>query len=289
MEIIWNTQAGETPVLFKRQAIWQGIKILHGDVLAGEIPEHTPDVHEFNITLAGRLRVEKQTSAGRRVVQHASPGNLCLTPSGQPIRASWNERIENLALTFKPDFVERIALENKFSGGFELTEVYKTRDPLVVQIGLALLDELCAEDLTDPIYADTLSQSLVIHLLKHYTTARIAAVEPKGGLSGYKLRRVKEFIRENLDQDLTLAEIAEAADLSRYHFSRAFRQSTGTTPQKFLMEQRIERAKVLLTDRDLAIVDISLQTGFKNQSHFTTLFRKFTKLTPKSWRELKQA
>jgi len=55
------------------------------------------------------------------------------------------------------------------------------------------------------------------------------------------------------------------------------------------MQQRIERAKQLLAKDDLPIVEISLRTGFKNQSHFTTLFRKFTKLTPKTWRELKLA
>jgi len=168
-----------------------------------------------------------------------------------------------------------------------MIEKYQTKDPLVQQIALTLLDEISTEGATDRLYADTLSQSLVIHLLKNYTTAKLVPETAKGGLSGYKLRRVKEYIRENLDKDLSLSELAEVADLSRFHFSRAFRNSTGTTPQKFLMEQRIERAKVLLTEKDLPIVDISLQTGFKNQSHFTTLFRKFTKLTPKSWRELR--
>jgi len=53
------------------------------------------------------------------------------------------------------------------------------------------------------------------------------------------------------------------------------------------MQQRIERAKHLLTDADLPLVEVGLRAGFKNQSHFTTLFRKFTRLTPRSWRNLK--
>jgi AraC family transcriptional regulator len=77
--------------------------------------------------------------------------------------------------------------------------------------------------------------------------------------------------------------------LSQYHFARAFRKSTGLTPQQYLMQQRIERAKQLLASEDLPLVEISLRAGFKNQSHFTTLFRKFTKLTPKTWREMKLA
>jgi AraC family transcriptional regulator len=57
------------------------------------------------------------------------------------------------------------------------------------------------------------------------------------------------------------------------------------TPQQFVMQERIERAKELLQSEDLPIVEVSLLTGFKNQSHFTSLFRKFTRLTPKIWRE----
>ncbi|HWP54555.1 MAG TPA: helix-turn-helix transcriptional regulator, partial [Pyrinomonadaceae bacterium] len=71
--------------------------------------------------------------------------------------------------------------------------------------------------------------------------------------------------------------------------ARAFRKSTGLTPQHYLMERRIERAKQLLSDDGLPIVEVSLRTGFKNQSHFTTLFRKFTNVTPKVWRDLNLA
>jgi len=128
-----------------------------------------------------------------------------------------------------------------------------------------------------------------LHLLKNYSTANLKQENTHGGLSGYRLRRVKEFINANLEEDLSLAEIAAASDLSQYHFARAFRTSTGLTPQQYLMRQRVERAKELLANDNLPIVEISLRTGFKNQSHFTTLFRKFTKLTPKTWRELKLA
>jgi len=110
-----------------------------------------------------------------------------------------------------------------------------------------------------------------------------------GGLSGYKLRLVKEFIDAHLEDDLGLAEIAAVANLSQFHFARAFRKSTGLTPQHYLMERRIERAKQLLAKDELPIVEISLLTGFKNQSHFTTLFRRFTNSTPKTWRDLKLA
>jgi AraC family transcriptional regulator len=152
-----------------------------------------------------------------------------------------------------------------------------------------LLAEARSETPAGKLYVDSLIQTLTLHLLKNYSTAAPAPENPQGGLSGYKLRRVQEFIDAHLEQDLSLAEIARVSDLSQYHFARAFRKSTGLTPQQYLMQQRIERAKQLLAKEDLPIVEISLRTGFKNQSHFTTLFRKFTKFTPKNWRELKLA
>lgn len=289
MEVIWNTKTNESPILFKRQAEWKGIKLLHHHILSGELQEFIPNVHEFNITLGGSLRVEKKTDNGGTTVRYSKKGNLCITPSGQPMKASWQEKLENLAVVFDPSLVNQVALENNFSTGFEVIEMYKSEDPLVQQISLILLEEILSQEQTNNLYLDTLSQSLVIHLLKHYTTAKFGVKPKKGGLSGYKLKLVKEFINDNLTKDLSLSEIASVTGLSQYHFSRAFRKTTGTTLQNYLMNQRIERAKKLLADKNLPIVEISLQTGFKNQSHFTTKFRKFTNLTPKLWRDLKHA
>jgi AraC family transcriptional regulator len=194
-----------------------------------------------------------------------------------------------MGIFLTPEFVAQTAIENRFSPDFELFEIYKNEDALVQQIALNLLTESNSDTPTGKLYTDSLIQTLTLHLLKNYTNANSVKENLNGGLSGYKLRRVQEFIDANLEEDLSLAELAEVADLSQFHFARAFRKSTGKTPQNYLMEQRIERAKQLLAKEDLPIVEVSLQTGFKNQSHFTTLFRKFTKLTPKMWREMKLA
>jgi AraC family transcriptional regulator len=103
-------------------------------------------------------------------------------------------------------------------------------------------------------------------------------------LPPHRLHRVTDFIEANLDRDLELAEIAQAVELSPYHFARSFKQTTGVTPIQFLMQRRIERAKQLLAGSELPLADVALSVGFKNQSHFSTLFRKFTEITPKAWR-----
>ncbi|MGC2236959.1 MAG: AraC family transcriptional regulator [Pyrinomonadaceae bacterium] len=289
MQITWQTKPNQSPYLFLQQSEWTGLKVHRARVLPGRLAESAELPHKINIALSGNLTTEKTSTGGRLIVTRGGAGNLCITPSGQSMGAFWNKTLENLGFLLEPDFVAQTAAENRFSSNFEFTEVYKTEDALIQQIGLTLLEEAKSETPAGRLYADSLIQTLTLHLLKNYTTANAASENIHGGLSGYKLRRVKEFIDANLEEDLSLAEIAAVADLSQYHFARAFRKSTGLTPQQYVMRQRIERAKELLAKDDLPIVEISLRTGFKNQSHFTTLFHKFTKLTPKMWRELKLA
>ena len=74
--------------------------------------------------------------------------------------------------------------------------------------------------------------------------------------------------------------------MSQYRFARAFKQSTGIPPHQYLLSQRIERAKKLLALTQLQIADISYHLGFASQSHFTATFRRFTKVTPKAYRNL---
>jgi AraC family transcriptional regulator len=289
MQIVWNSNTNQSPYLFYQVGVWSGIKIRRAKVLPGRMLEHKADFHEINITLNGKLSVEKNSATGKKIVTKSGAGNVCITPCGQPVGAYWNNTLDNMGIFLTPEFVAQTAIENRFSPDFELFEIYKNEDALVQQIALNLLTESNSDTPTGKLYTDSLIQTLTLHLLKNYTNANSVKENLNGGLSGYKLRRVQEFIDANLEEDLSLAELAEVADLSQFHFARAFRKSTGKTPQNYLMEQRIERAKQLLAKEDLPIVEVSLQTGFKNQSHFTTLFRKFTKLTPKMWREMKLA
>ncbi len=288
IEINWQSEIKQSPIIFERHTSWSGIDVYHRKVMAGEYKEHFENFHEINVTLGGVAYTERQTSTGRQLRECTNDANICVMPANQPLSASWNDYYEGLTLKFNTDFMQQVALENNISPNFELKEA-RIDDLLIPEIGFALLNENDSESPVGKLYADSLSQTLAMHVLKNYSTANLFIKEVKGGLSGYKLRLVKEYVNDNLDQDLSMAELAKVAGLSRFHFSRAFRRSVGLTPQKYLMQQRIELAKVLLTNKNLAIVEISLQTGFKNQSHFTTLFRKFTNITPKLWRELKHA
>ena len=290
MQIIWQNEKLESQYSFRHRAEWTGLRIHHAHVMPGRMLEHAAEFHEINIPIAGRLITERITPTGKRKTHnYRNDGGICITPAGQSISAFWDAPLDHLGMFLTPDFVEKTAAENRFSPKFDFYDEVGAQDLLVQQIALTLLDEYNNENREGNFYADSLVNALTLHLLKNYSNAKSVRENTSGGLSGYKLRRVQEFIDANLEADLSLANLADVADLSQFHFARAFRKSTGQTTQQFLTARRIERAKQLLAAGDLPLVEISLQTGFKNQSHFTTLFRKFTKHTPKTWRELKLA
>src|SRR5713226_268425 len=105
-----------------------------------------------------------------------------------------------------------------------------------------------------------------------------------GTLPGGRLRRVTEYIQQNLDKDLTLAELAAVVYMSPYHFARLFKGSTGVPPHRFVVRQRIARASAFLATEELSIAQISRMVGFRTPSHFTTVFRRVTGITPRGHR-----
>ena len=113
------------------------------------------------------------------------------------------------------------------------------------------------------------------------------AVPVRGGIGTLpwgRLRRVTEYIQQNLDKDLTLAELAALLYMSPYHFARLFKCSTGVPPHRFVVRQRIARARAFLATQELSIAQISRMVGFRTASHFTTVFRRATGVTPRGYR-----
>jgi AraC family transcriptional regulator len=273
-----------SPYIFAKFLSWPGVKVGHGRLLPGESTNKHLNRHHIIIPLAGSFEASMVTVGGHIAHSRRTVGQACLVPAGQPYSAVWEEELEDLGIHLDPDYVARQARELVQTDRIDLVADCDIGDPLVHQIGWWLAAEVDAGAPAGAIYAETLVNTLVAHLLRHYSSAGERFQHHLGGLPKHKLRRVTEFIEENLEHDLTLTEIAEIAELSPFHFARSFKQATGSTPIQFLTQRRIDLAKRLLAESELPIVEIGLRAGFKNQSHFTTLFRKITAMTPKTYR-----
>jgi AraC family transcriptional regulator len=110
----------------------------------------------------------------------------------------------------------------------------------------------------------------------------------RGGLSPAALRRVQVFVEANLDRTIHLTDLAERAELSLYHFARAFKTSAGMTPRAFIEQRRIECAKRLIDQSDHSLVEIAVESGFGTQSRLTTTFKRRTGFTPAEYRRGRQ-
>jgi AraC family transcriptional regulator len=147
---------------------------------------------------------------------------------------------------------------------------------------LALEHELRVGESGTALYADSLGTALVAHLLTRYSSRGQRLREAPA--CTVRARRAAEFIRDNLDQDLTLSTIASTVHLSEYHLARMFRRTMGLAPHQFLIRCRIERAQHLLRRTDLALEEIAYRVGFSSASQLAFHFRRLMGTSPARFR-----
>ena len=161
------------------------------------------------------------------------------------------------------------------------------QDPLVAEIAFAIVSELQTQTAGGRVLAETLAVSLAARLMqRHGGLSRQSdfARLSKQGLDRRRLTRVKEYIAANLEGDLTIAQLAKVASLSRFHFARAFKVAVGKSPNQYVSAHRLERAKELLTRADQPLLDIAIALNFSSQANFTRAFHQSTGLTPGQYR-----
>ncbi|MBV9968913.1 MAG: helix-turn-helix transcriptional regulator [Xanthobacteraceae bacterium] len=132
-------------------------------------------------------------------------------------------------------------------------------------------------------YAEALG-SVLVHELARLERNGSEAPKFRGGLAGWQQKKVADYIEEHLEQDISLQRLAELAQLSRYHFARAFKHCFGLPPHRYHMSRRIERAKSLLEERARSVTEVGLLLGFAETSSFTTSFRRAVGVTPSEYR-----
>jgi AraC family transcriptional regulator len=143
-----------------------------------------------------------------------------------------------------------------------------------------LLAKECDADEEAPLFGESLTTALLAVL---FTSPHTRTNGVRSGLARWQLRGVVEYMEANLLEDIRLTELARVAGLSPSQFARAFKVSIGMTPHRWLVEQRIHRAKRLMTKSGKSISLAAHLAGFASQSHFTKAFRRVTGTTPGLW------
>jgi AraC family transcriptional regulator len=136
----------------------------------------------------------------------------------------------------------------------------------------------------DSLFRHQLTDLLATRVLAAHTGSPTTLQPTLGGLSPNVLRRAVERLRSDSDADVSLAALASDAGLSRFHFCRAFKESTGLSPHAWLRQYRLEQAMKMLRETDDAVVSIAAALGYSSQTAFAAAFRKLTGETPSDWR-----
>ena len=210
-------------------------------------------------------------------------GDIWLKPASSSGFWHWESTDECLVFMIEPAFLERVALENNClnSDNIEILPILLKRDPQIDMLATQFRREMYSPEFGERTYIESLANIFAIHLLRKYCAFPATLKQYEGGLPAYKLKQALNYINDNLDQPIKLKDIAQILDLSQYYFCHLFKESTGIAPYKYIIKQRVEKAKDLIKNSKLPLADIAYECGFSSQSQMTQHFRKCVGVTPK--------
>jgi AraC family transcriptional regulator len=157
-------------------------------------------------------------------------------------------------------------------------------DEITSHLGRTFLPALERPEQASRLFLDHAASALIAHFAHSYGGMGTGAAVARGGLAPWQERRAKEMMNDRLEEDVSLDELATECRLSRSHFARAFKKSTGHSPHRWFLLRRVESAKAMLTSSDVPISEIALAAGFADQSHLTKVFCKVVGAPPAAWR-----
>ena len=259
-------------------ARWSGLAIEDHSIPACVVARHTHVENFLHVVLRGSAKYEVLTG-GRTLRFAAVPGTTFILPRGTVDEVSWGGPIHRIAVAIHPSLLVKALDETADESDIELTEHWNVTDPHIMAVLLAMRTDLAEGSPAGRLYGESLANALAVYLLNRYTV-RHTPVTYRGGLPGYRLKRVLDYIGDNLRDDLSLSQLASVVGMSPHYFAELFRKSTGQTPHQYVLLQRIERAKQRLRDPDRSVIEVGLDAGFQNPSHFARAFRKLVGTSP---------
>ncbi len=279
------TQQPEPFSLLNHSQSWENIAVEQFHNPPGECNSHYEE-HTIYLSLAPRPVRLLQMQDGKTHTGLYGKGDISITPAKMPFFARWDGKDQYLQIRLASGFIQRVAQEtlDLNSDQLEVVPQFRTRDPGIESIGMLLLSELNHDCLGGKLYVESLANVLAVHLVRQYAAAQPRLTIYEGGLSERQLSPVFEYINEHLSQDIKLADLAALLEMSQFHFSHLFKKAIGTAPYQYLLQQRVERAKQLLKQKERSIMDIALACGFNSHSHLSKQFRQFTGVTPRDYR-----
>jgi AraC family transcriptional regulator len=274
-----RTTASEPAIHRLGGANWNGFEavLFRGD--PGVHRSGPMEVDRFGFHVGAPVRADCECE-GVRQGGWQSRGDFDLVPAGAS--GQWEDQTaaEIMSLRFQPRLMaaaaEALGLSRERAS---LAPRLRARDPYVGLMVWALKAEIEAGLPAPGLYGESLGQTLAARLLSVHAGARKAKT---GGLTQRQVRQVVDLVEAHIDRDLSLAELAAAAEVSVSHFTAMFRRTLGQSAHRYVVERRVLRAQALLA-RGAPITETAAATGFSHPSHMARWMRRITGLTPSAF------
>jgi AraC family transcriptional regulator len=276
-------QKQQAAVILKKE--WDGITVEYGRLDAVGEFDFTMPKHSLSVAFAPHDRVTWSVDGESPKTTSLPAGSIFVYGQREFVWHKRSKPSEYMNLWLDRALLQAIATENGLSSTTEIEHRVIFQDPTLLHIAQLLKGEVLNGGIAGNLYVESLRNLLAVHLLRNHTIAIVKPQVSPTNLDGLKLQQLKDYIEENLGEDLSIAILANLIPMSQFHFARAFKAATGEPPHRYIMQRRIDRAKILLSVAKLSPAEVAYQVGFANQSHFTAQFRKAVGMTPKQFRD----
>jgi AraC family transcriptional regulator len=243
-----------------------------------------PMSHHVIMAYNGSMQRMERRSGRSVAIGTFRHGIVIVIPEGSSSRWDIPKPVDVVALYLPHTTLIRVADEADTATPTDLLERTAHPDPITSRLLLSAADVLEGNGALDTLFRHQLTDLLATRLLAAHTGSPTTFQPTIGGLSPKVLLRAIERLRSDSDTDVSLAALASDAGMSRFHFCRAFKESTGLSPHAWLRQYRLEQAMTMLRDPNASIVSIAAALGYASQAAFAAAFRRLTGETPSDWR-----
>ena len=246
-----------------------------------------PEMRDFMIVIYKRGVAEmSRCSSGPWHSEIVEPGVMSVLTRGEQSRWRWNKPIEVSHLYLSQASVARVAGEvfEREIEDIEMYDLVSSKDPIPPTLVAMLEHELKEGGLGGNLYVESLKNQLCVHILRRYANVIFPEYCAYGRLSPAQSRLIVQYVKENIEQNISLEDLAGLTHLTVFSLIRKFQNEFNCSPHAFVVQQRIENAKRLLARQDMPLKVVAASSGFSDQSHMTRLFRKFFNTTPAEYR-----
>jgi AraC-like DNA-binding protein len=248
------------------------------------------DAYSFNTNFLPQASYSVSRKGARTAERHfLDEGDSGMMDYNEAFTTTLHSPLDTVRL-----YVPRTTIQDFVREEFGSSEVHLKppqqvmRDPILYNIGACLRALFEHPDEDNSLLVDHIALLLQSHLYQTYSATPASSPRARGGLAPWQESRAKEAMEAGLDKEITIARLAHDCRLSASQFARAFRQSTGCTPHRWLLQRRVERAQDLLLTSDKTLAEIASSCGFFDPSHLTRAFGQTVGTSPGLWRRARR-